>query len=66
MRNGECQARTSFGLVIERCGEATLPRMVVCAKHATPDAVRIVTAQMEAEIAALKRRLARAKKKAAK
>lgn len=44
-----CRERTNYS----RCGKPTLPRMTVCAYHATPDATRIVMEEMAAEIAAL-------------
>lgn len=45
-----CRERTNYS----RCGKPTLPRMTVCAYHATPDATWIVMEEMAAEIEKMK------------
>ena len=39
------------GFKVGRCERPALPRMVVCERHATPDALRIVILMLEAELA---------------
>jgi hypothetical protein len=43
--------RVVGGFKVGRCERPALPRMVVCERHATPDALRIVILVLEAELA---------------
>lgn len=42
------------GFKVGQCEREALPRMVVCAHHAPPDAVRLLVLSMAAEIERLK------------